>query len=284
MALVRALSKAAQVASKIKHGSLSIVDIFDRAMEEASDALQAKRKELDADQKEAIPLHVGSPVDAKAMNLARVARLNRANKLANGSGKKRGWGKLAVSVALGGHYGNAPPPTAAAAINPRIQFDNLLEKEELERQELRGAAASPLGAATSPDFARLEKSVAETRAESKARDEAVLARIGALEVALTKCVDSISNVVDQQQGSFQKRTPSMVRMRRNRLHRADTTSDIGLGSPASASAGAAAAPDVSASVQTAAELERRELREAEGSNGGLAPSVSHPFADSKLDA
>ena len=282
MALVRALSKAAQVASKMS-GGISIIDIFDSAMEEATDALQAKRKELEPENKEIIPLHVGSPVDAKAMSLARLTRIDRASKLATGGGKKRGWGKLAVSVALGGHAVNEPAPKAASLINPRIQFDNLLEKEDLEKQEVfRGAAVSTSAPPTGEEFALLEKCVQETRAETKVRDEALLERIASLEVALTTCVASIADVVGQQQASFQKRSSTAVRMRRNRLHRADTTSDIGLGSPAGAPA---AAPDGSATaVQTAAELERRELREATGAHGGLTPSLSRPFAGSKLDA
>ena len=272
MALVRALSKAAAVARRtngMKYGK-TIVDIFDDAMEEAMDALCAKRKEQERDHNELIPLHVGSPGDAKAMNLAKVARVNRAKKLAAGTGKKRAWGKLAVSVAMGGTPSTATAPVEVA-LTPRIQFDNLLEKEDLEKAT--PAAMPAVGIPAGENVSRLEKRVEEATAESKARDEAILERIASLEIALTTCVASIANVVESQQATAKKRTPTMVRMRRSKLQRAETTPSIGMDSL-----------DGSASLLTAAELERRELREAAGANGGLAPSLSHPFAHMGLDA
>ena len=279
MALVRALSKAAAVARRtngMKYGK-TIVDIFDDAMEEAMDALCAKRKEQERDHNELIPLHVGSPGDAKAMNFAKVARVNRAKKLAAGTGKKRAWGKLAVSVAMGGTPSTATAPVEVA-LTPRIQFDNLLEKEDLEKAT--PAAMPAVGIPAGENVSRLEKRVEEATAESKARDEAILERIASLEIALTNCVGSIANVVESrittlenQQVAAKKRTPTMVRMRRSKLQRAETTPSIGMDSL-----------DGSASLLTAAELERRELREAAGANGGLAPSLSHPFAHMGLDA
>ena len=270
MALVRALSKAATVAKRtngMMHG-MSIVDIFDLAMDEALDAMQAKKKEQEKEEKEIIPLHVGSATDAKAMSLAKVARISRATKLAAAGGKKRAWGKLAVSVAMGGASSTEPPPIVPV-INPRIQFDNLLEKEDLEKQELRGAASPAASLPAGQSITRLEKRVEETQAQSKARDEAILERIASLEIALTTCVASIANVVESQQATAKKRTPTMVRMRRSKLQRAETTPLVGAGS---------------ATLLTEAELERRELMEAERANGGLAPSLSRPFADMGLDA
>ena len=252
MALVRALVKAAAIVKRSRQGNkaLSIIEIFDRAMLEASEAAVERQREEEEKKTVMIPLSTKLTGESSETVLKLAQMLAKKKE----TPKKGGWGKLAGG-GLAARLKNAettakkngsPSPTKKQPTTVRL--NNLMGKALLDKVK--------------------PKTVEESIRELKGSHNEVVERISRLEKSMVTHMEALSTKLEEigKSRAMTRVASSGSGLQKQRQGRSKRTL-------ARAASGDASNEATNGSTRT--EEERNELREAQGQ--GSSPSVSTPF-------
>ena len=277
MALVRALVKASQIVKRSRSSNMkdaSIIEIFDRALLEASQAAEARKAEEAAKKEAYIPMTLGSGQSKGLASLAlafsrqsKGADTESVFSQAGGGLKKKGWGGLALKMASAKAEGDE----RRSPVRGAVRLDNLMEKE---------AGAKPLS--VEERVAQLAKRVDDNHASTLERQQKVLTRIAELDASCRLLVQAVQHAklgAKPNGGVRQKRPgPARAQTAAASLPARRVTAPLAAGVSAQTTSvdPSRCAPSTQAATATSGHgnAERQELREE---NEPSAPSRSTPW-------